>query len=166
MFEAKLTIEAPGLTNAINRLADAIAYSHAPAAIPSANPTPGQTAVPTGAPAAPATAQPSGVPAPAAPMAGPTSAFPSNAYPGQAPGPVSPTAPTAPPAQPTGVPLAPAPQYTVDQIMQAGATLMDAGKVNELMNLLHSFGVQAVMDLKPEQLGAFATAMRELGAKI
>ena len=44
MFEAKLTIEAPGLTNAINRLADAIAYSHAPAAIPSANPTPGQTA--------------------------------------------------------------------------------------------------------------------------
>ena len=198
MFEAKLTIEAPGLTNAINRLADAIAYSHAPAAIPSANPTPGQTAVPTGAPAAPATAQPSGVPAPAAPMtgpaaapsnpanptqgagyastaptgapaapmAGPTSAFPSNTYPGQAPGPVSPTAPTAPPAQPTGVPLAPAPQYTVDQIMQAGATLMDAGKVNELMNLLHSFGVQAVMDLKPEQLGAFATAMRELGAKI
>lgn len=198
MFEAKLTIEAPGLTNAINRLADAIAYSRAPAAIPSANPTPGQTAVPTGAPAAPATAQPTGVPAPAAsmtgpaaapsnpanptqgagyastaptgapvaPMAGPTSAFPSNAYPGQAPGPVSPTAPTAPPAQPTGVPLAPAPQYTVDQIMQAGATLMDAGKVNELMNLLHSFGVQAVMDLKPEQLGAFATAMRELGAKI
>ncbi len=95
-------------------------------------------------------------------MAGQTSAFPSSAY----PGPVSPTAPTAPPAQPTGVPLAPAPQYTVDQIMQAGATLMDAGKVNELMNLLHSFGVQAVMDLKPEQLGAFATAMRELGAKI
>lgn len=194
MFEAKLTIEAPGLTNAINRLADAIAYSCAPAAIPSANPTPGQTAVPTGAPAAPATAQPTGVPAPAAsmtgpaaapsnpanptqgagyastaptgapvaPMAGPTAAFPSNAY----PGPVSPTAPTAPPAQPTGVPLAPAPQYTVDQIMQAGATLMDAGKVNELMNLLHSFGVQAVTDLKPEQLGAFATAMRELGAKI
>ncbi len=65
-----------------------------------------------------------------------------------------------------GVPLGGPPKYTVDQIMAAGATLMDAGKVNELMNLLHSFGVQAVMDLKPEQLGAFATAMRELGAKI
>ena len=50
--------------------------------------------------------------------------------------------------------------------MAAGASLMDAGKVNELMNLLHSFGVQAVMDLKPEQLGAFATGLRELGAKI
>ncbi len=76
----------------------------------------------------------------------------------------APTAPTNYPAP--NVPLAPPPQYTVDQIMAAGATLMDAGKVNELMNLLHSFGVQAVMDLKPEQLGAFATAMRELGAKI
>ena len=74
--------------------------------------------------------------------------------------------PTQPPVQAPGVPLAAAPQYTVDQIMAAGATLMDAGKVNELMTLLHSFGVQAVMDLKPEQMGAFATALRELGAKI
>lgn len=43
---------------------------------------------------------------------------------------------------------------------------MDAGKVNDLMNLLHSYGVQAVLDLKPEQLGSFATALREMGAKI
>lgn len=84
--------------------------------------------------------------------------------------PVPPPAPVTPAGQmdyPTSsVPLAAPPQYTVDQIMAAGATLMDAGKVNDLMNLLHSFGVQAVMDLKPEQLGAFATAMRDLGAKI
>ena len=65
-----------------------------------------------------------------------------------------------------GVPLAQPPQYTVDQIMAAGAMLMDAGKVNELMSLLHSFGVQAVMDLKQEQLGAFATALRNMGAQI
>lgn len=50
--------------------------------------------------------------------------------------------------------------------MTAGAALMDAGKVNELQNLLASFGVNAVMSLKPEQLGAFATGLRELGAKI
>lgn len=62
--------------------------------------------------------------------------------------------------------MAAAPKYTVEQIMAAGATLMDAGKANDLINLLHSFGVQAVMELKPEQLGAFATAMRDLGAKI
>ena len=64
------------------------------------------------------------------------------------------------------VPLAAAPKFTIEQIMAAGATLMDAGKVNELIDLLHSFGVQAVMDLKPEQLGAFATKMRKMGAKI
>lgn len=66
----------------------------------------------------------------------------------------------------TAVPVAAPPQYTTEQIMEAGATLMDAGKINELMALLQKFGVQAVMDLKPEQLGPFATAMRELGAKI
>ena len=78
-----------------------------------------------------------------------------------------PTQPVQPSATPiANVPLANAPHYTVDQIMAAGATLMDAGKVNELLNLLHSFGVQAVMDLKPEQLGAFATEMRKLGAAI
>ena len=64
------------------------------------------------------------------------------------------------------VPVAAAPEYTVEQIMAAGSTLMDAGKINDLMNLLHTFGVQAVMDLKPEQLGAFATEMRALGAAI
>lgn len=80
--------------------------------------------------------------------------------PPQATTPIQPAAPVA------AVPLATAPQYTVDQIMAAGATLMDAGKVDDLLNLLHSFGVQAVMDLKPEQLGAFATEMRKLGAAI
>lgn len=58
------------------------------------------------------------------------------------------------------------PKYTREQIMQAGAVLMDAGKINELTNLLQSFGVQAVMQLKPEQLDDFATAMRDLGAEI
>ncbi len=81
-----------------------------------------------------------------------------------APAPTQPVAPT--PAPVSAVPLASAPQYTVDQIMNAGAALMDAGKIEDLMNLLHSFGVQAVMELKPEQLGAFATEMRKLGAAI
>ena len=76
------------------------------------------------------------------------------------------TAPEQPVIPIAAVPLANAPQFTVDQIMTAGATLMDNGKVNELLNLLHSFGVQAVMELKPEQLGAFATEMRKLGAAI
>ncbi|MBQ8693446.1 MAG: hypothetical protein IJ520_09915 [Synergistaceae bacterium] len=84
-----------------------------------------------------------------------------------APAPVAPQPqPTPAPAPVSSVPLASAPQFTVDQIMNAGAALMDAGKIEDLMNLLHSFGVQAVMELKPEQLGAFATEMRKLGAAI
>lgn len=50
--------------------------------------------------------------------------------------------------------------------MTAGAALIDAGKINELMGLLNAFGVQAVTQLKQEQLGAFATELRKLGAQI
>lgn len=64
------------------------------------------------------------------------------------------------------VPVAQPPQYTKEQIMAAGGALMDAGKSKELIDLLHSFGVHAVLDLQPDQLGAFATKLRELGAKI
>jgi hypothetical protein len=139
MLEMKLTIEAPELANALNNLAAALGARPFPTAqqAPAAASTQPQPVVPQQAPAAPVQ-QP--MPAPAT---------------------------TAQPNTPVaGVPLAQPPKYTVDQIMAAGAQLMDAGKVNDLMNLLHSFGVQAVMDLKPEQLGAFATALRDMGAKI
>lgn len=68
--------------------------------------------------------------------------------------------------KPAPVPVAPAPTYSRDQIMTAGAALIDAGKINELMGLLNSFGVQAVTQLKQDQLGAFATELRKLGAQI
>jgi len=148
MLEAKIIIDAPELANAINNLAAAIGTAKAnPTAMaaptPAANPTPAPAAMPV-APSVPA---------------------PTNPQPAPMPGPAPVTnAPVSYPAP--GVPLAQPPQYSVDQIMAAGATLMDAGKVNELMALLHSFGVQAVMDLRPEQLGAFATEMRKLGAQI
>ena len=146
MLEMKLTIEAPELANALNNLAAALGARPFPTAqqAPAAASTQPQPVVPQQAPAAPVQ-QPMPAPAPVAPMPATTA---------------QPNTPVA------GVPLAQPPKYTVDQIMAAGAQLMDAGKVNDLMNLLHSFGVQAVMDLKPEQLGAFATALRDMGAKI
>ena len=147
MLEIKVTIEAPALTNAINNLAAAIGGN-------------GKSAP------APTSTVPTSPTQPPVPVAQPTTPPIPTATPPQAPAPTS--VPTA--AQPSfpapSVPLAQPPQYTVEQIMAAGATLMDAGKVNDLIALLHSFGVQAVMDLKPEQLGAFATEMRKLGAKI
>ena len=78
----------------------------------------------------------------------------------QAPAP----APVAPP--PAAVPVTAAPEFTREQIMTAGAALIDAGKMNELMTLLNTFGVQAVTQLKQDQLGAFATELRKLGAQI
>lgn len=87
------------------------------------------------------------------------------AAPVAAPAAPAPTAP-APVAPPAAVPVATAPTFTREQIMTAGAALIDAGKMNELMTLLNTFGVQAVTQLKENQLGAFATELRKLGAQI
>lgn len=182
MFEVKITISAPELAQAINNLAAALMGAKpqqaapaiqqtAPAPVPQPQAAQMQQPVPAPQGYAPANPTPAATSAasaptaaPVAPMAGPTSAYPSNqpapaAYPSQPPMPQQ-------PAPPTGVPVTAAPQYTIDQIMKAGATLMDAGRVDDLMNLLHNFGVSAVTELKPEQTGAFATALRGLGAKI
>ena len=151
MFEVRITIEAPELAGAINNLAAAIGGSKI-SLPPTQHPAAAQPVAEQPAAPAPAPVQPA-APAPA----------PVQPAPMPAPGPAAHAMPSYPAPN---VPLAQPPKYTIDQIMAAGATLMDAGKVNDLMNLLHSFGVQAVMDLKPEQLGAFATGLRELGAKI
>lgn len=56
--------------------------------------------------------------------------------------------------------------YTMDQLAVAATQLMDAGRQNELIGLLQSFGVQALTMLPKEQYGAFATQLRAMGAKI
>ena len=165
MLEMRITIEAPELVGALNNLAAAMGGAkftpqQGAVAAPQQPMTNPQTAAPAPAPA------PAPMPAPApapAPMPAPAPATPAQPNPLPSPGPVAQATPNYPAPN---VPLAQPPQYTIDQIMAAGATLMDAGKVNELRNLLMSFGANAVMDLKPEQLGAFATGLRELGAKI
>ncbi len=106
---------------------------------------------------APASATPAATPAPvssspAAPvMPAPTAPATSPAMP----------APTAPAAAPTA-----APAYTTEQIAKAGADLVQAGKMPQLMALLQQYGVQAVTQLRPEQYGEFATALRGLGAQL
>ena len=142
MLEVNVTVKAPELAGAILSLAAAMTGA--------ALPTPAQ--LPPAAPVKPATPPPAPVQAPVAPT--PTAA------------PAAAPAPVQPPAAPPVVPTAAAPTYTRDQIMTAGAALIDAGKINELMGLLNAFGVQAVTQLKQEQLGAFATELRKLGAQI
>lgn len=73
-------------------------------------------------------------------------------------------APVAPP--PAAAPTAPPPTYAFDDLARAASTLMDAGKQQELVGLLGSFGVQALTQLPKERYGEFATALRGLGAQI
>lgn len=79
--------------------------------------------------------------------------------------PVQQPAYTAPPAAPVPVPTT-APSYTLDDLTRAAIPLMDSGKQPALLQLLKDFGVEALPALQPEQYGAFATALRGLGAQI
>lgn len=45
-------------------------------------------------------------------------------------------------------------------------TASDPAKMGELQSLLAQYGVQAITQLPPAQYGAFATALRGLGARI
>lgn len=150
MMEMKITVEAPDLAASILKLAEAIASGPDPALLIPDEPLPvsAYPATPAAAPvAAPVAPSPSPTPVTNAPTAGPTSAAPGN---------------TPAPA----VPVTGAPAYTLDQISRAGASLVDAGKMQQLLELLGRYGVQAVTQLKPEQYGAFATELRALGAQI
>jgi hypothetical protein len=82
--------------------------------------------------------------------------------PAVAPAPVQP-APTAPSTN--QVPTT-APTYSLDDLARAASQLMDAGKQQECLGLLNQFQVKGLRDIKPEQYGAFATALRQMGAKI
>ena len=80
--------------------------------------------------------------------------------------PAAPTVP-APAAVPTTAPVT-GPSYTVQDLAVAGANLIQENPSAhpQLMGLLGQFGVRTVTDLKPEQLGSFANAMRQMGAKL
>lgn len=143
MFEVKVTVEIPGLPEAINNLAGAMRNVSAPEQaaqkninepVAYMNTTPVQS-VP--APENGAVAQST-----ATPMQTATSTM---------------TAPAAAPSD------AKAP--TMDDLGRAGATLIDAGKMPQLIALLGKYGVQAITQLKPEQFNAFADEMKALGAK-
>lgn len=167
-----IKVEAPDLVAAIVRLAAAInpepniltpdeprpqmptpAPVPAPMAPPAPQPTVAAPVAPT-APVVPVTA-PAPAPAPVPPVAAPAAP----------PAPVPAPAPAPAPATPV-VPVGGAPTYTLDQIAKAGASLVDAGKMEPLLALLGRYGVQAVTQLAPEHYGAFTTELRALGAQI
>lgn len=60
------------------------------------------------------------------------------------------------------------PSYTREDLSRAAITLMDKGPQaqQQLQQLVQSFGVMSLMELPTDQYGAFATALRGLGAQI
>lgn len=170
MMEMKIKIDVPELVAAVEKLAAAIDKSALNITVPNEgtlnfNMPAGNAPVTPTAPATPAPVQ--AAPAvPTAPVAPAPAAAPTT--PPVAPAPAAvPTAPSAAPVTPAApaVPVT-APTYTLDQIAKAGASLVDAGKMEQLLGLLTKYGVQAVTQLNPDQYGAFATELRALGAQI
>ena len=137
----------------------------------------GQPAAPAPAPipaSAPAPVAPASAPMPPQPPVNPTPA------PQAAPIPYPTTATTASPmTAPVPAPSAPAPsnpvvpgteppKFSIDDIARAGAELAQQGpdKITALTGLLQQFGLQAVTQLRPDQMGPFVLALRGLGARI
>lgn len=149
MMEMKIKIDVPELVAAVEKLAAAIDKTALNITVPNEGTL--NFNMPAGnTPVAPAPVQTAPTPAPAPT---PTPAAP----------PVTPMPTAAAPA--SAVPVT-APTYTLDQIAKAGANLVDAGKMEQLLALLTKYGVQAVTQLTPDQYGAFATELRALGAQI
>lgn len=146
-------IEAPELAAALNNLADAlkarpVAVSTTPEAV--THPAPEKPVQATTTPATPVVG--------ANPTLAPVTPAVQNA---------APAAPTVAAPAPAEAPApTPAKVYTFDDITAAGSQLLELGKLNQLMELLKGYGVQAVTQLKPEQYADVAAGLRELGAKI
>lgn len=151
MFEIKMTIEIPGLPEALNALAGAIGkqpefvcHQHGG----NNHHIDNAGVVNVDFPAAPA---------PAAPVVNPMTPV----QPAPTTGTVAPT-----PVQPTAPVAAPAESYTVEELSRAGAALIDAGKMPQLLALLGKFGVQAVTQLPKEAYSAFGAELKALGAQL
>lgn len=165
MLEMKIKIEADAaVLKAIDKLTTALEKNAVNISVPQDTPTPvAPVAAPvTHAPVPPVTMPPATV-VPTQPTPAPV------ATPTPAPAPAAPAAPaqTVAPTNPAPtVPVTTAPTYTLDQIAKAGASLVDAGKMEQLLALLAKYGVQAVTQLQPDQYGVFATELRTLGARL
>ncbi len=155
MIEIKVTVEIPGIAEAINNLAQAIAEKK-PVSLETVKRE--APAVQVSAPVAPVT--PVEAPAkPSAPVQPPVQSVP-------APAPATPPeAPAAPVSAQQQAPAAAKP-VTMNDLSLAGAKLVDAGKMDAVINALKNFGAVAITQLHEDQYASFAECLRSLGADI
>lgn len=151
MFEIKMTIEIPGLPEALNALAGAIGkqpefvcHQHGGNNHHIDNAGVVNVDFPA-APAAPAVN-------PTAPAATPSTSANAEAASAAQTGPATASSPSK--------------AYSLDDLSRAGATLIDQGKMPQLLELLKKYGVQAVTQLDPGTYPAFVEEMKALGAKL
>lgn len=165
MLEMKIKIEADAaVLKAIDKLTTALEKSAVNISVPQDTPAPVAPVAPVATPVTPAPVPPVTMP-PASAV--PTQSTPAPvATPTPAPAPAAPAQTAAPTNPAPAVPVTTAPTYTLDQIAKAGASLVDAGKMEQLLALLAKYGVQAVTQLQPNQYGVFATELRTLGAQL
>ena len=83
-----------------------------------------------------------------------------------APAEPAPAAPAAAVPTTPAVPTAPPQEFTLEDLMNACAPLMDAGKLKELQALMGQFGVTSMQEIPAERYGELAMALRGLGARI
>ncbi len=146
-------------------LEDMLRFANKLAGLGQAGPAPLQENTPM----VPATPAPQAPVAPASPAPGqqPVTAAPITAAPVQT---IVPTqqaaAVVAATAPQTALVQTSAPSYSMDDLTNTAVMLMDSGRQADLLNLLAQFGVEALPALPREQYGAFATALRGLGAQI
>ena len=156
MLEMKIKIEADAaVLKAIDKLTTALEKNAVNISVPQDTP----------APVAPAATPVTHAPVPPVTMP-PATVVPTQPTPTPAPAPAAPAQTVAPTNPAPTVPVTTAPTYTLDQIAKAGASLVDAGKMEQLLALLAKYGVQAVTQLQPDQYGVFATELRTLGAQL
>ena len=155
-------------THAPNADTSADASAPAPASMPAVQ----QPAAPASTPAhVPGIVTPQPVilpPAPAQmqmPLNTPQTPAPAPQQPIMPPAQVPTAAPVSPPT-PAAAPVAAPAAYTLEQLQHAAGELVRTNKQAALMALLTQFNIPSLIQLPKEQYGAFATALRGIGAMI
>lgn len=161
MIEIKVTVEIPGMTEAINNLAQAIAEKK-PVAVEAVKQE--APAVQASAPVVPVAPVVAPV-APVAPVQPPVQTAPAPAPVAPAAASVTPTVTAASAPAQQQAPTA-AKRITLDDLSLAGAKLVDARKMDALINALQNFGVAAITLLREDQYASFADCLRSMGASI
>ena len=174
MFEVKVTVELPGIPEAINNLAGSIGKI---AGFSVASMTPAGFSIASTTPAVVSTENPVAADTAEAPVAAPAPVEQPEQAPPLVNVPDTPIAPAAPVEQPVAAPAAPAPvapapapakKYTFKQISKAGAALCtEMGKMDQLVTLLNTkYGVPAITMINESRYGELAEDLIALGATI